>query len=118
MFTLPTLNTTQAAVDTLSTSLPNGEDDWANVSVTNAPGTNSYPISSMTYLLVYRELNVYGAAMTQVKAKALVAFLWWAVHDGQQFSEPLSYVKLPAGVVTVDERTIGLITYNGQPLRG
>jgi phosphate transport system substrate-binding protein len=67
-------------------------------------------------LLVYRELNVLGSSMTQTKAKALVDFLWWAIHDGQDYSAALVYVPLPAGVVDLNEQTIGLVTFNGQAL--
>jgi len=114
-FVLPSLNSTAAAA--VAAILPNGEDSWTNVSIVNAPGALSYPIASFTYLLVYRELNVFGASMTQVKAKALVDFVWWVVHDGQAFSSALLYPPLPASVLGADERTIGLITFNGQALR-
>jgi len=70
-------------------------------------GDTSYPISTFTYLLVYKELNTIGTSMTQVKAKALVDFLWWCIHDGQGYSADLAYPTLPTTVVTlVDEPAI------------
>ncbi|HYS71670.1 MAG TPA: phosphate ABC transporter substrate-binding protein PstS, partial [Thermoplasmata archaeon] len=127
-FVLPSISSTAAAAATVAASLPQGEGDWKDVSIVNAPGTDSYPIASLTYLLVYRELNTYGGAMTQAKAKALVDFIWWAVSaqcpnapetcDGQSYSTALQYVPLPTGVVNIDVRTIGLITYNGQVVHG
>ncbi len=86
------------------------------MSITNATGTASYPISTFTYILVYQELNVYPSGMTQAKAQALVAFLWWAVHTGQTTAASLTYAPLPAAVVTQDEATIHTITFNGEPL--
>jgi len=33
------------------------------------------------------------------KAAALVNFLWWATHEGQSYSDPLSYAPLPRSIV-------------------
>jgi ABC-type phosphate transport system substrate-binding protein len=76
---------------------------------------NAYPIASFTYLIVYKELNVLSD-MNQDKATALVQFLWYVVHDGQDLAQGLSYAKLPANVVQIDETTIRSITYNGHTL--
>ncbi len=114
-FVLPDLNSTAAAAANAAPSLPNGEAAWTDVSITNATGAASYPIASFSYVLVYRELNVIPG-MNLEAAKALVAFLWWMVHAGQTYSASLVYAPLPSGVVTIDERSIGLVTFNGQVL--
>ena len=114
-FVLPTLASTQAAAAS-APSFPSPSGDWANVTILNATGANTYPIASFTYLLVYRELNAIGPTMTQTKAQALVDFLWWVIHDGQNFSEALVYPKLPSSVVTLDEGAVRSITFNGQTL--
>ena len=116
-FIVPSLASTAAAAASAS-SLPSPSGDWGNVSILNAAGANSYPISSFTYLLVYVELNTIGSSMTQTKALALVDFLWWAVHDpgGQQYAAGLVYPALPPSVVTLDETAIRSITFNGQTL--
>lgn len=112
----PTLETTTAAVQSkASQGLPAGNADWENVDVLNAPGAQAYPIVSFTYLLVYKELNVIPG-MTQTKATALVQFLWWVVHDGQQLGPALEYAPLPSNVVQIDETSIQSITFNGQTL--
>lgn len=59
------------------------------VSITNAGGKDSYPISSFTYLLIYRE------AMPAEKAETLKRFLQWALGAGQKYAEPLDYAPLP-----------------------
>ncbi len=120
-YVLPTLATTQADAANATAALPAGNGDWSHVSIVNANGTNSYPISTFTYLLVYQELNVYPSGqgsgqMDQAKAQALVSFLWWAVHTGQTYAQQLSYVPLPASVVSIDVTTIQSIAFNGQPL--
>jgi phosphate transport system substrate-binding protein len=50
------------------------------------------------------------------KAKTLVDFLWYMVHDGQSVGASLDYAALPASIVTIDETSIKSITYNGQSL--
>jgi len=113
-FISPSLASTAAAAASAPT-FPSPDGDWNNVTILNAAGANSYPIASFTYLLVYKELNVL-TTMDQTKAQALVDFLWWAVHGGQDLSEALTYPKLAAGLVTLDEGAIRSITFNGQTL--
>jgi phosphate transport system permease protein/phosphate transport system substrate-binding protein len=111
----PSLTNVTYAVTNATSIFPKGSDSWSSVSLLNRPGTNTYPIASFSYLMVYQELNVVPG-MTLDKAKALVDFLWFTVHTGQLQSPPLSYVPLPQAVVAVDETTIASITYNGQTL--
>jgi phosphate transport system substrate-binding protein len=106
-FILPSINSTAEAVAQSAPSLPSGDGNWESVSIVNALGANSYPISSMTYLLVYKDQT------DKVKGKALVNFLWWIVHDGQAYSSGLTYVPLPQSVVVIDEAAIRMINYNG-----
>jgi phosphate ABC transporter phosphate-binding protein len=112
----PSLESTQLAVQSgASSGLPAGDASWTNVSLLNAPDANAYPIVSFTYLLSYKELNEIPG-MTQDKATALVEFLWYVVHDGQDIAPGLSYAKLPPNVVQINEATIQSITFNGQQL--
>jgi len=112
----PSLQSTELAVQSgASTGLPSGDASWVNVSLLNAPDANAYPIVSFTYLIVYKELNVVSG-MNQNKATALVQFLWYVVHDGQDLAPAQAYAQLPSNVVQIDEATIRSITYNGQQL--
>ncbi len=63
------------------------------VSIVNAPGKDSYPISSMTWILVYQ--NQPDA----VKGAKLVNFLRWAYKDGEKTASSLDYAPLPAPIV-------------------
>jgi phosphate transport system substrate-binding protein len=115
-FVLPSLSSTNAAAANAVLPATGGIGDWANVSILNAAGATSYPVATFTYLLVYKELSALGSSETQARAQALVNFLWWVVHDGQQYSSSLAYVPLPASVVTIDETSINSLTFNGQAL--
>jgi len=63
------------------------------VSIVNAAGKDSYPISSMTWILVYQ--NQPDA----VKGAKLVNFLRWAYKDGEKAASSLDYAPLPAPIV-------------------
>ncbi len=105
-FIEPTIESTTAAAAGAARSMP---ADF-RVSLTNPPGDKAYPIASFTWLLVYRDQP------DAVKGRALVKFLWWAIHDGQRYASDLFYAPLPAEVVKQIEEKLKLITSQGKPL--
>ena len=72
------------------------------VSITDAPGPNSYPISTFTWLLVYPR-NTAG------KGAELKGFLRWMLKDGQAMAPALGYAPLPATVKAMVAKTIETI---------
>ena len=114
-FVEPSLNSTKAAVEANVASLPKGDGDWSNVTFVNAAGADSYPIASLTYLLLYKEMST-DPNLDQGKAKALVDFISWAITDGQKMGPSLGYVPLPDGVVKLDQDTLKSLTFKGQPI--
>jgi len=79
----------------------------------NQPGPQAYPISSFTYLIVYKDLN--NLPSKQV-AQTLVDFLWWTTHDGQRYAAELDYAPLAPEVQAKVEQALKSITYKGQAL--
>jgi len=59
------------------------------ISITNAPGDESYPISSFTYLLIPAKIP------DAIKGKVLKDMLSWIVKDGEGQASTLSYAPLP-----------------------
>ena len=114
-FVEPSLDSTKAAVEANVASLPKGDGDWSNVTLVNAAGPNSYPIASLSYLLLYKEMST-DPNLDQAKAKALVDFISWAITDGQKMGPSLGYVPLPNGVVKLDQDTLKSLTFKGQPI--
>ena len=106
-FIEPSIDAVTAAA---SASAANTPEDL-RVSITNAAGPQAYPISSYTYILVYKEQK------DAAKGKALVDFLWWGIHDGEQFAKELQYAPLPADIVKRAEGKISSITAGGKTLR-
>ncbi len=81
------------------------------LSIVNSATKGAYPISSFTYILLYKNQS------DATKGKALVDLLWWAIHDGQQTTTELNYSPLPADVVKLVEKTLTTdITSGGAPL--
>jgi phosphate transport system substrate-binding protein len=97
---------TAAAAESLAAT-----PDDLRVSITDAAGKNAYPISSYTYVLLYKEQR------DAAKGKALVDFLWWGIHDGERFAKDLNYAPLPPEIVTRAEAKINSIVSGGKPLR-
>jgi len=77
-------------------------DDF-RVSITNPPGKEAYPISSFTWLLIPAKIQ------DPAKRDAIKGFLVWMLTTGQQYCEPLSYAKLPKGVLASEQKAIAMI---------
>jgi len=108
-------NSTTGASNTTSTTLPAGDASWEKVSLLDAPGADSYPIASFSYLLLYKELSD-NPRIDSMKARALVDFINWAITNGQQFAGELAYVPLPDSVVQHNQETLRSLTFQGEPV--
>lgn len=86
----------------------------ARVSITNTEAPDGYPISSFTWILLYKEQNYDNRP--QDKAKEVVKLVWWMTHEGQQYAAPLIYAPLPKEAVKVVEANLKSIVFKGKPL--
>ncbi len=86
------------------------EDTDFRVSITDASGRDSYPIASFTWILIPRQIS------DATRGRALLEFLWWAVHDGQRLATQLGYAPLPQRVVQLVEQRLRTVTSGGRPL--
>ena len=84
--------------------------DDMKIMITNSSNPDAYPIVGFTWILAYVNQK------DEAKGQTLVNFLWWAIHNGQQFNAALSYPTLPTSAVTKAENEILSIKYQGQPL--
>jgi phosphate transport system substrate-binding protein len=105
-FVEPTLESTSAAATGAAKEMPS---DF-RVSLTDAPGEGSYPVAGFTWLLVYKDQP------DEAKGRALVKFLWWAIHEGQKYAPELVYAPLPGPVVKLVEARVKEISFGGRPL--
>ena len=113
-FVEPTIKSITAATAGLATKLPAGDADWSTVSAVNAPGSDSYPISSFSYLLVYKDLK--ETSKNKEEAKAMLHMIYWMLTDGQTFAPTLLYSPLPDNVVELSKKGLSQITYDGEVL--
>jgi phosphate transport system substrate-binding protein len=93
-FVTPSLESVTSAAG--SAKLSSGTD--FRVSITDAPGAGSYPISSFTWLLVRPKMK------DAAKAKALKDFLVWMITpEAQAMAKDLAYAPLPAEVIALEQ---------------
>ena len=111
-FVEPTLDSVAADAAAASVNLPTADGDWSQVSIVNQPGSNSYPISTLTYVMVYKDLSTV-AGETSDKSTEVINFLNWVIHDGQQYSTGLLYVPLPDSIKKIDEDGLATVTFSG-----
>src|SRR5580698_7841824 len=95
----PSLTGVTAAAASAASNMP---ADF-RVSITNAPGADSYPLSSFTWLLIYKNET------DKEKGQAIENFLKWCLTTGQQFAAPLDYAPLPPAVVQSELQQINQI---------
>jgi phosphate transport system substrate-binding protein len=100
-YVAPTPQGIAAAAAASTAGLPPTTD--YRVSLVDAPGVDSYPVASFTWLLLE------AAPRDTTKAAALVRFVRWALREGGTAAEALGYVPLPSPVAArVDARLAAL----------
>ena len=113
-FIEPSLDSISSASSGVADTLPATEDSWVDVSLVNAPGSDSYPIASFTYLLVYDDLK--SVTDNKEQAKAVIHLIYWMITDGQEFSSSLLYVPLADTVTELGKQGLSKVTYDGESL--
>jgi len=99
---LPTLAGTTAASQNVT--LP----DDMKIMITNSPNPNAYPICGFTWILAYQNQT------NPSKGLALVNYLWWCIHTGQNdtYSAALDYARLSDAAVAKAENEIRSMVYS------
>ena len=105
-FIQPSVAAFSAAAAAFSTQL----NANATIPIVNAPASapTAYPISSFTYVLIWKDQT------NEPNAWAMANFLQWVVGYGQTYSQPLYYAPLPPNLVSIDQSLIAQINYQGQ----
>lgn len=92
-------NSVSAAAAGAATNMPS---DF-RVSITNAPGKTTYPISTFTWLLIPSKIS------DSQKRDAVKKFLKWALTTGQSAAPSLDYAPLPKPVQAKEMAAIAKI---------
>jgi phosphate transport system substrate-binding protein len=75
--------------------------------LTNQPGKDAWPITGATFIMMHARQDKYEQAQQSLK------FFDWAYRNGDQMSEELDYVPLPAAVEDIVRQQWGRITDGG-----
>jgi phosphate transport system substrate-binding protein len=105
-FIQPSVNAFSAAAAAFAPQLAAN----ATAAIVNPPASAStaYPISTFTYLLVWKNQT------NEQTAWAIANFFEWIVTYGQTYSQPLYYSPIPPAIAAIDQGLIAQINYNGQ----
>jgi phosphate transport system substrate-binding protein len=104
-FVAASVDAVTAAAAGAAVALPANTD--YRISIVDAPGATSYPISSFTWILVYQHQR------DPVKGKKLVDFLNWALTQGEKEAVTLDYAPLPADMATNVKARLASIDLSG-----
>ncbi len=74
-----------------------------STSITDASGPDAYPISGLTYLMLYKNQK------DAVKGKTILGFLKWAMEGGQKVASGLYYSPLSPDIIKLNEDKIASI---------
>jgi phosphate transport system substrate-binding protein len=104
----PTLDATSAAGE--------GANPPANLqfSTINASGARSYPITAVTFQIVWQD--ACKAGISKDTATSLKAWLTYILGDGQSVAPQLEYAPLPASIQTRAQARVDALTCNGSPI--
>jgi len=113
-FVEPTMNSISSAATIMANDIPQSNESWDGVTIINSHGSNSYPLSSFTYLIIYEDLA--DIVSTKEHAVALVNLFYWMLTDGQNHSPSLFYAPLPSPIIKLGIDGISRLKYDGELL--
>jgi phosphate transport system substrate-binding protein len=85
-------------------------------STIDAPGATSYPITAVTFLLVYQDMCKAG--LTAAKAGLVKDWLNYAEGDGQAVAPKLEYAPLPDAIKSQAQAKVDGLKCNGAAIAG
>lgn len=83
--------------------------------ITNSANPNAYPISTMTWIIVYKDQKYDGRSIE--KAKALKSVLTYILsNEAQNMASHTNYAPLPKSALDKARKALDAINYGGQKL--
>jgi phosphate transport system substrate-binding protein len=83
-------------------------------STIDAPGATTYPITAVTFLLVYQDMCKAG--LDKAKAALVKDWLDYAEGDGQSVAPELQYAPLPDAIKQKAQAKVDGLVCNGSPI--
>jgi phosphate transport system substrate-binding protein len=108
-------NFIKPSVESVSASAKGEMPADTRVSLTNTDAADGYPISSFTWLIIYKEQNY--ADRSQDQAIQTIKLIDWVIgSDAQKETTKVHYAPLPEAAVAKAKAVLSLVTYNGKSL--
>ncbi|HYV16457.1 MAG TPA: phosphate ABC transporter substrate-binding protein PstS [Conexibacter sp.] len=84
-------------------------------STINAPGADSYPITAVTFQIVWQD--ACKAGVSESAAGSLKSWLDYVLGDGQKVAPQLEYAPLPASIQSKAQAKVAGLVCNGAPIQ-
>jgi phosphate transport system substrate-binding protein len=112
-FVAPSLESTSAAAEGVVVP-PN-----LGIKISNPSGANAYPITSQTFVVVYKDMCKAGIPGGEAAAKGVVEFLNYGLgQQGQSVLAQADYAALPSSILAKSKEAVTKLECNGSPLSG
>jgi phosphate transport system substrate-binding protein len=85
------------------------------VMITNSPNPDAYPITSFTWIILYKE-QAYANRTPEVAKATVDAIKWLTWADAQSIAISVHYASLPQQAVEKADVLLREITYKGKPV--
>ena len=110
-YVAPTIESTSAAGDGIDVPAD------LRISVIDSPNPQSYPITSQTFAITYKD--PCKAGIKEATAKGLKTMLTYLIGtEGQDTVKKLSYAPVPSDIQTKGKALVDSMQCNGQPISG
>jgi len=111
-FVAPSLASTTAAATVVVVPANLG------IKITNPAGAGAYPITSQTFIVVYKDMCKAGIPGGESAAKGVVKFLEYGLGPGQSVLSQADYAQLPAAILEKSKAAVAGLECNGSHLSG
>ncbi|HEY5286755.1 MAG TPA: phosphate ABC transporter substrate-binding protein PstS [Solirubrobacteraceae bacterium] len=108
----PTLASTSAAAEGVEVPANLG------IKIKNPSAPTAYPITSQTFVVVYKDMCKAGVPGGESAAKGVVKFLEYGLGSGQSILSQADYAALPAAILTKSKEAVTALQCNGAPITG
>jgi len=117
VFVLPSGAGASAAVVARQNSTAAKAADWANLTLVDAPGATSYPITEFAFFAVYHDLGTaYADRLSQTNATWLLTFVWWLAGGAGTNITDFGLGVVPSAFFGLDQVALEAVLYNGGSL--
>jgi phosphate transport system substrate-binding protein len=108
----PTLASTSAAAE--------GIEVPANLgfAIKNPSSPAAYPITSQTFVVVYKDMCKAGVPGGESAAQGVVKFLDYGLDEGQSILGKADYAALPAAILAKSKEAVAALQCNGKTITG